>query len=55
MKFLERDIDRFKENVRTTKAQKRFTYGEKRKAWNREKRTQMPVTVTEGLAAIDKG
>ena len=55
MKFLERDIDRFKENVRTTKAQKRFIYGEKRKAWNREKRTQMPVTVTEGLAAIDKG
>ena len=28
-------------------------YGEKSKAWNREKQTQMPVT--EGLAATDKG
>ena len=27
----------------------------KRKAWNRGKRTQMPVTVTEGLAAADMG
>ena len=27
----------------------------KRKAWNRGKRTQMPVTVTEGLAGTDKG
>ena len=31
-----------------------FTW-EKRKAWNRGKRTQMPVTTTEGLAATDKG
>ena len=54
VKFLEKDIDKFKENVRKTKAQKRFIYWEKRKAWNREKRTQMPVTVTEGLAATDK-
>ena len=28
---------------------------QKRKAWNRGKGTQMPVTVTEGLAVIDKG
>ena len=27
----------------------------KRKAWNTGKRTQMPVTRTEGLAATDKG
>ena len=27
----------------------------KKKAWNRVKRTQMPVTITEGLAATDKG
>ena len=27
----------------------------KRKAWNRGKRTQMLVTVTEGLATNDKG
>ena len=26
----------------------------KRKAWNRGKRTHMSVTITEGLAAIDK-
>ena len=55
MKFLQRDIDKFKENVRQTKIQKRFIYGEKRKAWNRGKRTQMPFTLTEGLAAADKG
>ena len=28
---------------------------QKRKAWNRGKRTQMPVTVTEGLAVTGKG
>ena len=28
---------------------------QKRKVWNRGKRTQMPVTVTEGLAVTDKG
>ena len=27
----------------------------KRKAWNRGKQTQMPVTGTEGLAATDNG
>ena len=27
----------------------------KRKAWNSGKQTQMPVTVTEGLAVTDKG
>ena len=27
----------------------------KRKAWNRGKRAQMPVIVTEGLAVTDKG
>ena len=35
--------------------QKIFIYGEKRKAWDRGKRTKMLVTVTEGLAATDKG
>ena len=28
---------------------------QKRKAWNRRKRTQMPITVTEGLSVTDKG
>ena len=27
----------------------------KSKTWNRGKQTQMPVTLTEGLAATDKG
>ena len=27
----------------------------KRKAWNRVKRTQIRVTITEGLAATDNG
>ena len=35
---------------------KKDSFKEKiRKAWHRVKRTQMPVTVTEGLAATDKG
>ena len=55
MRFLQKHIDKFIENVRQTKVQKRFIYGEKRKAWNRGKRTQMPVTVTEGLAAANEG
>ena len=55
MKFLQKDIEKFNENVRKTKVQKIFIYGKKRKAWNRGKRTQMPVTVTEGLAGTDKG
>ena len=29
--------------------------GKKRKAWNIRKQTEMPVTVTKGLAATDKG
>ena len=37
------------------KVQKGFFYREKRKAWNRGKQTKMPLTVTEGLAATDKG
>ena len=28
---------------------------QKRKAWNRGKQTQVPVTVTEGLAVTGKG
>ena len=37
------------------KCEKDSFTGKKRKAWNRGKRTEMPVTVTEGLAATDKG
>ena len=34
---------------------KKDSYTEKKsKAWNREKRTQMPVTLTKCLAAADK-
>ena len=42
-------------NVRQTKEQNKSFTEKKRKAWNRGKRTQMPVTITEGLAATDKG
>ena len=37
------------------KHKKIFIHGEKKKVWNKEKRTQMPITLTEGLAATDKG
>ena len=40
-------------NVRQTKEQNKSFTEKKRKAWNRGKRT--PVTITEGLAATDKG
>ena len=53
MKFLQKDIDKFKE-CQTNEFQKNSFTEEKRKVWNSGKRTQMPVTVTEGLAATDK-
>ena len=35
---------------------KKYSFtGGKKKAWNRGKRTKMPATVIEGLAATDKG
>ena len=38
------------------KYKKNFGGGrKKKKAWNRGKQTQMPVTITEGLAATGKG
>ena len=54
MKFLQKDIDKFKTMSDKRKYKKIHLWG-KRKAWNRGKRTEMPVTVTEGLVAIDKG
>ena len=34
---------------------KKYSFtGKKREAWNRGKRTQIPVTVTEDLVATDK-
>ena len=39
----------------TNESTKKFFCGEKRKAWNRGKRTNIPVTVTKGLAATGKG
>ena len=52
MKFLEKDIGNLK-NVRQTKVEKIHLRRKKRKAWNRGKRTQMPVSVTEDLATTD--
>ena len=38
------------------KKYKKYSFtGKKKKAWNRGKRTQMPFTLTEALAATDKG
>ena len=46
------DFDKFNENVRQTK--NIHLQGKKRETWNRGKRTQIPVTVTEDLVATDK-
>ena len=53
--FLKKDIDKFKE-CKTNENTKKDSFTEKkRKAWNIRKQTQMPSTVTEGLAATGKG
>ena len=53
--FLEKDIDKFKECQTNESIKKIYLQKKKRKAWNRGKQTQMPVTKTEGIAATDKG
>ena len=50
VKILQKDIDKFKKCQTNESTKDSFTE-KKRKAWNRGKRTQMLVTVTEGLAA----
>ena len=52
MKFLQKDIDKFKE-CQTNESRKDSFTEKKGKAWNRGKRNQMPVSVTEGLATTD--
>ena len=54
MKFLQKNIDKFKECQTNESTKDSFTE-KKKKAWNRGKRTQMSATITEGLAATDKG
>ena len=54
-KFLEKDIDKFKEISDKQKNKKDLFTGETRRVWNRGKRTQMPFTSTEDIAATDKG
>ena len=55
MKFLEKDIDKFKEISDKQKNIKDFFTVETRRVWNRGKPTQMPFTSTEDIAATDKG
>ena len=55
VKFLQKDIDKFKKISDKRKYKKDSFSGKKRKTWNRRKRTKMQVTVMEGLAATDKG
>ena len=54
MKILQKDIDKFKKCQTNESTKDSFTE-KKRKACNRGKRSQMPVTVNEGLAATDNG
>ena len=51
--FLQKDIDKFIDCQANESTKKIHAWREKNKAWNREKRTQMPVT--KGLAETDKG
>ena len=48
--FLQKDIDKFIDCQANESTKKTHICKKKSKAWNREKRTQMPVT--EGLAAL---
>ena len=51
--FLQKDIDKFIDCQTIESTKKIHVWRKKNKAWNREKKTQMPVT--EGLAATYKG
>ena len=55
MKFLQKILTDLREQQTNERAKKIHLRRQKRKAWNRGKGTHMPVTVTEGLAATDKG
>ena len=51
-----KDIDKCKERQANKSTKKIRGGGEiKKKVWNRGKQTQMPVTITEGLAATGQG
>ena len=52
--FLEKDIDKFKE-YQTNESTKKIHIKRKKSKHGTGKQTQMPVTLTEGLAATDKG
>ena len=52
--FVQKYIDKFKA-CQTRKYKKDSITEQKRKPWNRGKRTQMPVTVTEGVGVTDRG
>ena len=52
-KFLQKDINKYKECQANESRKNSFT--EKKKAGHGGKQTQMPVTVTESIAAIDNG
>ena len=54
MKFLQKDIGKFKE-CQTNESTKKIHLRRKKGKHGTGKRTQMPVTVTEGLAATGMG
>ena len=54
MKFLQKDINKFKECQKNEGTRKDSFVEKKGKVSNREERIQKLVTETEGLAAIDK-
>ena len=53
--FLQKDSDKFKKMSGKRQYKKDSFTGKKRKVWYWGKRTKMPVTITEGLAAADEG
>ena len=55
MKFLQNDINKFKECQKNEGTKKDSFVEKKGQVSNRGKWNQMLVTETEGLAAIDKG
>ena len=54
MKFLRKDINKFKECL-TNESTKNIHLWRKKGKHGAKGNTQMPVTVTEGLAPIDEG
>ena len=55
MKFLQTDIEKLKKRCQTNESTKKIHLQGKKGNHGTGKQTEVPITLTEGLAATDKG